>query len=71
MNEERSRILAILGVHDAPRGQFAEERHRLSGEANIPIVPFHYPRHACASWLLGAGMDVVAVSERLGHGVRR
>jgi integrase len=21
----------------------------------------------CASWLLGAGLDVVAVSERLGH----
>jgi integrase len=24
-------------------------------------------RHCCASWLLGAGMDVVGVSERLGH----
>jgi integrase len=30
-------------------------------------VPFHYLRHCCASWLLGAGMDVVGVSERLGH----
>jgi integrase len=36
---------------------------RLSAEAGVPIVPFH----TCASWLLGAGMDVVAVSERLGH----
>ena len=26
-----------------------------------------YLRHACASWLLGAGIGVVAVSERLGH----
>jgi integrase len=40
---------------------------RLAGEANVPVIPFHYLRHACASWLLGAGMDVVAVSERLGH----
>jgi integrase len=24
-------------------------------------------RHACASWLLEAGLDVVSVSERLGH----
>ena len=31
------------------------------------MTPFHYLRHCCASWLLGAGMDVVAVSERLGH----
>lgn len=30
-------------------------------------MPFHYLRHMCASWLLGAGMDAVAVSERLGH----
>ena len=40
---------------------------RMSADANVPVVPFHYLRHACASWLLGAGMDVVAVSERLGH----
>jgi integrase len=40
---------------------------RLAGEAEVPTMPFHYLRHCCASWLLGAGMDVVAVSERLGH----
>ena len=40
---------------------------RLSREAKVPRMPFHYLRHCCASWLLGAGMDVVAVSERLGH----
>ena len=40
---------------------------RLCAEAKVPVVPFHYLRHMCASWLLGAGMDVVAVSERLGH----
>lgn len=40
---------------------------RLSAEAGVPVVPFHYLRHTCASWLLGAGLDVVAVSERLGH----
>ena len=65
MNEERRRILAILGVSDTLSGHYAVESHRLSGEAKIPLVPFHY-RHACASWLLGAGKDVVAVTERLG-----
>ena len=33
----------------------------------VSRMPFHYLRHCCDSWLLGAGMDVVAVSERLGH----
>jgi hypothetical protein len=28
----------------------------------------HYLWHISASWLLGEGKDVVAVSERLGHG---
>ena len=40
---------------------------RLTVEAKVPVVPFHHLRHMCASWLLGAGLDVVAVSERLGH----
>lgn len=40
---------------------------RISGDARVPVVPVHYLRHMCASWLLGAGLDVVAVSERLGH----
>jgi integrase len=40
---------------------------RLGREAGVPVVPFHYLWHACASWPLGAGMDVVAVGERLGH----
>jgi integrase len=38
----------------------------LSSEAKVPVVPFHYLPQGCASWLLGAGMDVVPVSERLG-----
>jgi integrase len=36
--------------------------------AGVPVIPFHYLRHISASWLLGEGKDVVAVSERLGHG---
>lgn len=30
---------------------------RLSAEAGVPVVPFHYLRHSCASWLLGAGLE--------------
>jgi integrase len=35
----------------------------------VPIVPVPLPAHTQAAWLLGAGMDVdvVVVSERLGH----
>ena len=40
---------------------------RASGEAGVPVIPFHYVRHACASWLLAGGADVVAVSQQLGH----
>ena len=40
---------------------------RLASEANVPVIPFHYLRHACGSWLLGAGIGVVGVSERLGQ----
>lgn len=40
---------------------------RLSKEAKLPRMPFHYLRHCCATWLLSDGMDVVAVSKRLGH----
>jgi integrase len=40
---------------------------RQSKAADVPVVPFHHLRHACASWLIAAGMDVVSVSQRLGH----
>jgi integrase len=41
------------------------QRH--AAAVGVPVVPFHYLRHMSASWLLAAGMDVVAVAERLGH----
>jgi integrase len=41
------------------------QRH--SKAVGVPVVPFHYLRHCCASWLLAAGLEVVSVSERLGH----
>ena len=33
----------------------------------LPKVAFHALRHSHASALIAAGMDVVAVSQRLGH----
>jgi Phage integrase family len=35
---------------------------------NIPQVKFHALRHSHASALIAAGVDVVKVSRRLGHG---
>jgi integrase len=35
---------------------------------NIPRVKFHALRHSHASALIAAGVDVVKVSRRLGHG---
>jgi integrase len=34
----------------------------------LPRVPFHALRHSSASALIAAGLDVVSVSRRLGHG---
>ena len=33
----------------------------------LPTVPFHALRHTSVSLLLGAGMDVLTVSRRIGH----
>lgn len=35
--------------------------------AGLRAVRIHDARHSCASWLIAAGADVVAVSRRLGH----
>ena len=40
---------------------------RVIREAGLPHLNFHGLRHSHASFLLGAGVDVKAVSERLGH----
>jgi integrase len=34
---------------------------------NLPRVPFHAVRHTHVSLLLAAGVDIIAVSRRLGH----
>src|SRR5262249_47297715 len=37
-------------------------------DRQLPCVMFHALRHSHASALIAAGLDVVAVSKRLGHG---
>ena len=41
---------------------------RLVRGLELPPVPFHALRHTHASVLIHSGLDVVAVSRRLGHG---
>jgi integrase len=43
-------------------------RRALAKLPNIPRVKFHALRHSHASALIHAGVDVVKVSRRLGHG---
>lgn len=43
-------------------------RRALAEIAGLPAVTFHALRHAHASALISAGVDVVTVSRRLGHG---
>jgi integrase len=41
--------------------------HRACRAAGVPTVGFHSLRHAHASALIAAGVDVLTVSRRLGH----
>ena len=40
---------------------------RTCRDRGLPVVPFHALRHTSVSMLLGAGMDVLTVSRRIGH----
>jgi integrase len=37
-------------------------------DRKLPVVSFHSLRHSHASALISAGVDIVSVSRRLGHG---
>jgi len=41
--------------------------HRLLKEANLPRVRFHDLRHGAASLLIASGVELVEVSQLLGH----
>lgn len=43
------------------------EKLRAESKAVIPVVRIHGLRHSHASYLIGQGANVVAVSKRLGH----
>jgi len=43
------------------------EKLRAEGKEEIPVVRIHDLRHSHASYLIGQGANVVAVSKRLGH----
>ena len=41
--------------------------HAASDKAGLPKIRVHDLRHSCASYLISQGIDIVAVSRRLGH----
>ena len=46
---------------------FSRDWRRTLRVRKLPLVSFHALRHTHASMLLGAGVDVLTVSRRLGH----
>ncbi len=51
-----------------PPNDLSRDWARACVALGLPRVSFHSLRHAHASALIAAGLDVVAVSKRLGHG---
>lgn len=54
------------GGYQAPRA-FSQRWARVAARVGMPEVTWHALRHAHASMLISAGVDVVTVARRLGH----
>jgi integrase len=51
-----------------PPDRLSQRWHRTAMTLNLPPVTFHAFRHTHASALISAGLDIVTISRRLGHG---
>lgn len=51
-----------------PPDRLSQQWRRAADAVGLPAVSFHALRHTHASALIAAGLDVVTVSRRLGHG---
>src|SRR5262249_5313625 len=51
-----------------PPDKLSRDWANLARDRKLPRVMFHSLRHSHASALIAAGMDIVTVSRRLGHG---
>jgi integrase len=61
----------VFGRYDGspyPPDTLSRDWWRAVGGLGLPSVMFHSLRHSHASALIAAGVDIVAVSRRLGHG---
>ena len=56
----------LEGGPQSPR-TFGAERADVAASIGMPDIAFHALRHTHASQLIDAGVDVVTISERLGH----
>ena len=56
----------VEGDH-LPPDSVSRNWSRTCSDRGLPVVPFHALRHTSVSMLLGAGMDVLTVSRRIGH----
>ena len=62
--------LLFTNLEDGPRSPNAMSKEwvRTAAQLRLPRVNFHAIRHTHASQLIAAGMDVLTISRRLGHG---
>jgi len=60
-------VFASLDGSPRPPHTVSDAWRRAVSARGLPKVPFHALRHAHASALIAAGLDVVTVSRRLGH----
>jgi integrase len=62
--------LVFANPEGAPRSPNAMSKEwvRTAAQLKLPAVTFHAFRHTHASQLIAAGMDVLTISRRLGHG---
>jgi integrase len=63
-----SQVLATWDGRPRSPNAVTKEWTRAMAEAGMPKVTLHSLRHTHASMLIAAGMDVLTISRRLGHG---
>lgn len=66
--EAKDLVFTLADGSPYPRDKLSRDWGNLIRDRKLPRVMFHALRHSHASALIAAGVDIVTVSTRLGHG---